>query len=166
MTTSDALRRRVDVEAVLAQEADQRHAEAFGGRDREARRCADGREYRDPGGDGLLHDLIPGTTAHREQTVAERQQSVEKCAAHDLVDGVVPAYVLAQKLERARSVEETCGVKPASALEDALLFAQAVRKGWKNECIQHGSRLEHREIERERFHGRSAADAAGRAGQE
>src|SRR5207249_5704141 len=124
----DALRRCVHVEAVLAQKAHERHPEALGRRDGEAGRRADGGEDREAGRDRLLHDLISGTTAHRQHTVAERQQSVEERATDDLIDGVVPADVLAQELELARRVEETRGMEAAGRLEDPLLLAQAVRE--------------------------------------
>src|SRR6266852_18246 len=67
----DSLRRRVYVEAVIAKETDERHPKAIGGRDREARWRADGRQDRNACRYGLLHHFVPRASAHREHRSRE-----------------------------------------------------------------------------------------------
>src|SRR5713226_4291202 len=59
----DALRMRVNVEAVAAHEADERDAALFGEHNRETRRRRHGRDDWNAGDNRLLHDLERGTAA-------------------------------------------------------------------------------------------------------
>ena len=69
------LRVRVDVEAVAAQEADQRHAEALGGLDGEVGRGGDRGEDRDAGDRRLLDQLEARPAGHEHDPVVERQRA-------------------------------------------------------------------------------------------
>src|SRR6266542_1138464 len=78
----------VEVEALAAQEPHQRHAEAPGQVDGEARRRRHGADHGDAGDQGLLQDLVARAAADHEQVVVERQAAVQHRPADQLVDRV------------------------------------------------------------------------------
>src|SRR5690242_11010975 len=73
----DALRVRVDVAAIVADEADERLAEAFGGLDREARRRRYRAEDRDARDRGLLDELEAQPSRNHEHALGQRQSPRE-----------------------------------------------------------------------------------------
>ena len=85
-----------------AHEAGQGEAGLAGRLDGEGRRGAHRHDRAEAGRPGLLHDLEAGPSAHVQPEVRGRQAVVEEQPAHDLVDGVVPADVLAHDQRRAR----------------------------------------------------------------
>src|SRR5439155_4671523 len=136
-------------EAIVAKKTNERHTEAFGGRDGEARGSADRCKDRNPRGDGLLHHFVSGPTAHREHRPSQRQATVEKRAADDLVDRVVTADVLAKKLELATAVEQPGRVQAPGRFEDALLLTESVRKARQHRGVDRRTDGEERAVERE-----------------
>ena len=83
-TSVSARRRRTGggggggVEALVAQEADERQAEAARRVDREAGGRADGAEHRDAGHRGLLHELEGGAARDQRDGAAERRRAGEQ----------------------------------------------------------------------------------------
>ena len=96
-----------------------------GQRDGEAGRGADGDQAADAGRDGLLHQLEPGPAAD-DQAGLGGGLAGEHAGAGHLVDGVVPADVLADHQSLALGGEEAGGVHAPGAAEDGLALAQAV----------------------------------------
>ena len=92
----------VDVEAVAAQEADERHAEPVRGLDREVRRSRDRGDDRDAGDGRLLDDLEADPAADHEDPAVERHRLGQDLRPDQLVERVVPADVLAQREQLAR----------------------------------------------------------------
>src|SRR5262249_6406204 len=86
---------RVDVEAALAGEADEHDAGGAGGGDGEGGGGAHGDDGAEPGGPRLLHDLEAGASRDEQAEAGGGEVAVEQHPADHLVDGVVPADVLA-----------------------------------------------------------------------
>ena len=118
----------VDVEARPAHEADQRLAEPLRGIDREVRRRRDRGEDRNAGDGGLLHDLEAHPAADEEDSIAQREHAGQELRADELVQGVVPADVLAQGDEVTIEVEQAGGVEAARRLEDRLRIPERARQ--------------------------------------
>src|ERR1700693_5694441 len=129
-----ALRRRVDVEAITFEEADQGLVELSGERDRKARWSANGGEHSDARGDGFLHYLVPGAPAHDKDRVVGGQAQIEERTANHLVDSVVASHVLAEIDQVTACSEQACCMEPAGAIEDALARSQSIhqvrQQGW------------------------------------
>src|SRR6185437_7725384 len=87
---ADSLRGAVDVEATIPHEADQRHIGILRKIHRKARGGADGGEDGDAGCDRLLHQLIAHASTHEEQSVIQRDHSIEKLPADQFVESVMP----------------------------------------------------------------------------
>src|SRR3990170_3093874 len=90
----DAIGVRVDVEAAIAHERDERHPEMIGRLHGETRKRADRAHDRDPRAAGLLHELERQAARDLEQAVGERWTADQNLLADDLVDGVVATDVL------------------------------------------------------------------------
>src|SRR6202012_873137 len=108
------------------------------------RRGGHRREQRYAGQYRLLHQLERGPSADQQRAAAERELVVEQRPADDLVDGVVPAHVLAYREQRPGSVEQPRGVQPASGGEHLLRVPQPVRQRRKQR------RREKRPVRRQR----------------
>ena len=123
----DPLRPRVDVEAVAAQEAHQGHAQPLRGLHGEVARGGDGGEQRDARDGGLLDELEAGPARDQQHPVVQRQLAGQQPAPDELVQGVVPADVLAQGDERPVGGEQPRRVEAAGGTEDGLALAEARR---------------------------------------
>ena len=119
----------VDVEAVAAQEADERHAEPVGCLDREVRRGRDRGDDRDAGDRRLLDDLEADPAADHQDPVVERHRLREDLRADQLVERVVPADVLAQREQLAGRREQARRVEAAGLVERPLGGTEQVRQG-------------------------------------
>lgn len=106
-----ALRRRVHVETVAFEKADQGLIELPGQRHRKARRCSDRGEDGDARSDRLLDYLVARPTADDQDGIAGGQALIEQSAADHLVDCVVAANILAQRNELTIASEQAGGVE-------------------------------------------------------
>src|SRR5712691_4622422 len=86
----DAFPPRIDVEALAAQEPDERDAEFAGQGHREAARCRDRADDRDAGHEGLLQDLEAAASADHQHAGAERQASRREAGQPDPEIGARP----------------------------------------------------------------------------
>ena len=91
----------VDVEVIVAKEADEGDIEVFCDLDGEAGGSTYGGDHGDPGHEGFLQELEAGSAGEQEQCVAEGSAVGEKLGAEELVDGVVAADVFASGEEIA-----------------------------------------------------------------
>ena len=103
---ADAFAPRVNVEALLAQKADERHIELAGQRDREAAGGRHRTHNGNPGNEALLHDFEAGASAHHKDVIDQGESLVEQSPADDLVHRVVTPHVLAQTEKLASGAEE------------------------------------------------------------
>ena len=110
----------VDVEAVAAQEPDERDAQAVRGRDREVGRRGDRAEDRDADDGGLLDDLEADPARDHHDPVVERQGARHHLGSDELVERVVPADVLADRDELAGRREQGRCVEAAGLVEGPL----------------------------------------------
>ena len=92
-----AIRSRIHVETLIAQEADQRQSELPRRVHGQARRGSHRRQDRDPGQDRFLHQLEAGSPAHPENMLEGGELVLQKQCAHDLVNRVVPSNILVQR---------------------------------------------------------------------
>jgi hypothetical protein len=118
----------VDVEAVAAEESDERDAEPVGGLDGEVGRRRDGTDDRDAGDRRLLDDLEAHPTADHQDPVVKRHAARQELGADELVERVVAAHILAKLEQLAGRREETRGVEPARLVERALGRAEQLRQ--------------------------------------
>src|ERR1019366_9595253 len=119
----------VDVEAVATQEADEGLTESLSGLDRQVGRGRDSAHDRDSGDGGLLDDLEADPTTNHQDPLVQGRQAGQDGPTHELVEGVVAAYVLAQDKQAAGGVEQAGRMEPAGSLEHGLAFTQASRQG-------------------------------------
>ena len=126
----DPLGSGVDVEAFGPDEAEQGHAVLAGQLDGQARRRADGRQHRDAGDRRLLHQLEARPAADQQDGVVEGRAAGEERRADELVQGVVPADVLAHVEQPAVGVEQRRGVQAAGAVEGALRARSVPGSRW------------------------------------
>ena len=136
LLTTTALRARVDVHRLAAQEADQRQPRLL----RPARRRATtARTPRRAAGSRPAPPSAPARTRRARDTSsaqpAQRQLVLQQRPADDLVDRVVPPHVLAHREQLAGGGEQPRRVQPAGGGEHPLRVAQPVgQRG------QHGGR--------------------------
>ena len=157
---------RVDVEAVAAQEAHQGHAQPLRGLHGEVARGGDGGEQRDARDGRLLDELEAGPARDQQHPVVERQLAGQQPAPDELVQGVVPADVLAQRDERPVGGEQPRRVEAAGGTEDGLTVAEArrqreQRRRGHDRAVRDGRAADLHLVQRG-----LAADAAGRRGHE
>src|SRR5207245_2132597 len=107
--------------------SDQRDVEGAGGVDREGRRTRNGAHDRDARDRRLLQDLERGSSGHQQDRLAGRQ-TVEGGPPDDLVDGVVPADVLAADQQLPFDVEQPRGMQRAGAAEALLVAEETLRE--------------------------------------
>ena len=161
------LRAAVDVEATVANEAEERHvgvAREIGG---EARRGPDGGENRNARRERLLHELVAGAPAHEDQALAERHRPRQPLRPDHLVDRVVTADVLAHVEHVARRIEERRRVQAAGTVEHRLRRAYPVRKIVNRRAREDEAVGQARAGRgRQRLDRRLAAEAAARGGEE
>ncbi len=124
----DAIGVCVHVEAVVTQEADDRLTEAFGGRDREARRRGHRAQHRDAGDRGLLDELERQPARHEEHFTRERERPLEQRRADQLVERVVPPDVLAHGDEVTGRGEAGGRVQATRLAEEALVLGEPRRQ--------------------------------------
>src|SRR4051812_29632079 len=117
----------IDVEAVRAQEADERHPEALGRLDCEVGRRRDGTDDGDPGHGRLLDDLEADAPRHHEHEPVQPPRADQHLRADELVERVVAAHVLADRDQLARWREESGGVEAARLVEGTLRCSQQTR---------------------------------------
>ena len=96
----------VDVEACVANEAEQRHAALASQVDRQAGRSPDGPEHGDAGDRRLLHQLEADPAAQHDDPARQRDAASEQLGTDQLVQGVVAADVLPQREQVAVYIEE------------------------------------------------------------
>src|ERR1700722_15207827 len=87
----DAVGAGVDVEAAVAQEADQRRANLFGELDCQRRRRRHGGENRYACSGGLLYDLEAEASAHHHYMTRQRDHRIRQRIPDHFVDRVVTA---------------------------------------------------------------------------
>ena len=93
---------RVDVEPLVANEPDERHPEALGRLDRERGRRAHRLTTGIPARAAFCTISNADPPGDLEHVLGEREVAGEQPSPDDLVDGVVPADVLAEREELAR----------------------------------------------------------------
>src|SRR5580704_10668658 len=116
----DAVRSGVDVHGRAAQEPDQGETCFLGQVDGERGRRGDRSEQRDAAQDRLLHQLEGRASADQQHAPGKREPVREERPAHQLVHGVVPADILADRDELTGAGEQSSGVQAARAGEHAL----------------------------------------------
>ena len=117
---------RVDGQPRRAGEAHQRQAGLGGQLDRQRRRRRHRDQGRQPGHHGLLHQLEAGPPADHQDVPGQRQPPLAAGPADHLVDGVVPADVLAHDQRLAVGGEDPGRVQAAGLVEDLLPGPQRV----------------------------------------
>lgn len=110
----------VDVEAVVAEEADEGDAEGGGEFDGEAGGSAHGADELDAGHGGFLEELEARASAEEQDAVVQWDVAGAQRVAEEFVERVVAADVFAVGEERAGSVEPAGGVDATGEAEGAL----------------------------------------------
>src|SRR5271155_5073857 len=132
----DAVGARVDVEAAVAQETDQRRADFFGQLDGQRRRRRDGGENRHTGRGGLLHNLEAEPPADHHYMSRERDHRIRQRVSDHFVDRIVASDVLAYREHRTVKTEDRGAVKSAGrgkhALPGAEFLGQGEQRGWRD----------------------------------
>src|SRR5262249_5446492 len=118
----------VDVEALLAQESDQRHARGLRQLDSETGRSGDGSHDRDARGVRFLNNFEPCAARNHQDGGRERQRRSEKGASHQLVGGIMPTDILPDLTHLPVLAKESRGVEAAGLGEDGLSIAKPRRK--------------------------------------
>src|SRR5882724_10063666 len=153
---------RVEIEPTVPHEPDEGHVRGERHLDRHAGRRRDRGDHRDPGGQGLLHDLEAHAPADHQHVPVERHAAGQHHVADHLVHGVVTADVFAQHDQPAVGVEEPGGVQPARLLERRLGAVHRRRQVVEAVDGDHEVGLHRRERRANRVDGRFSAEAAGR----
>ncbi len=121
---ADTLAAAVDVEAAVADEAEECHAAVTGQAYGQAGRRPHRGEHGDAGERRLLHQLEARPAADEEHAAGERQFARDKEGADELVECVVPADVLAHGQKLATGVEQRGGMEAARSAERVLSIAE------------------------------------------
>src|SRR3954452_8341345 len=124
----DPLRPCIDVELVTTQEANERHAEAFGEINSQTARRGNGAEHRHAGRRTFLGNLEAGAATHHHDLIVKWKLSLKERPADQLVDRVMASDILAQREELTLRCKETGGMESACRIEDALSVAQLFRE--------------------------------------
>src|SRR5205085_10462364 len=90
-------------------------------RDGQRARCADADKNRRARHRSLLHELERQPPAHAYGAPVERDQPIEQGTTDDLVERVVPAYVLTGEDQPSVCLKQAGGVKTPGVLERRLL---------------------------------------------
>ncbi len=155
----------VDVEAVVADEAEEGEVEFLGELYGETGGGADGGDEGNAGHDGFLNQFETRAAREKKNSTVKGEGIFHELMADELVEGVVAADVFAEGEELSALVEEGGGVEAAGAVEDGLggaeEFGQGVNDfGMDQKVIDDGDRA----VGAEGFDGGFAADAAGGGG--
>jgi hypothetical protein len=116
------------VHGAAAQEPDQGQARLLGELGGQRRRRGHRGQDRDARGHGLLDELERGPSADQQNAAGQRQLPLAQRPADHLVDGIVPADVLAQRQQLAIGREQPGRVQPAGRREHSLRGAEPVRQ--------------------------------------
>ncbi len=141
----------VDVELIAPDEAREQQPGAARRVDRERRRRADRDERREPRRPRLLHHLDARPSADEEAEIGGARcmrAEVEPLEHHrpdDLVDGVVPADVLAQPGDPTVAVEHRRGVAGTGRREQLLLGRDGIRDARQHVEVERFRSPEHLE---------------------
>src|SRR6187551_3073788 len=114
---------RINVEALAADESEERDSGLFRQVDRQTGWRRDGDDDRNPGEPRLLHDLERYASADDEHAGWNRQV-IEQQRSEDLIGRVVAADVLRRRHQIAASRKECNPVQPAGLTERRLRSAQ------------------------------------------
>src|SRR5205085_2118996 len=117
---------RVDVEATVADEADDGLTEPLGGRDREAGRRRHRAEHGNAGNSRLLYELEGEAPGDEQHLFGNRQLAFEQRVADQLVERVVTTHVLAHGQQLAVRRESGSRVQATRLPEDALVPGERV----------------------------------------
>ena len=107
----------IDVEVVVAEEADESDVEVFRDLYGEAGWSTDAGDHRDSTHEGFLEEFEAGTSGEQEQRMAQGSAVCEKLCAEQLVDRVVTSYIFFDSKELALGVEEAGTVNTACLVE-------------------------------------------------
>ena len=116
---------RVNVERLAAQKTDERLPALPRKSHRQTRRRRHRADNRNPPRQGLLHNFKRRPAADQQYMPVKWQQILQKTAADDLVNRVVPANVFTHDDKFASFVEDGRRVQPTSLRESFLRHTQA-----------------------------------------
>src|SRR5277367_4949936 len=96
----------------------------------------DGRDDWHARHNGLLHDFKSAAPADEQYRFRKWYAAFEQRPADYFIYRVVPADIFAQDQQFSIWVEEGGGVEASGALEHVLRFAQGVRQGYEQFCVE------------------------------
>ncbi len=107
----------------------------------QARRGAHGRQDGDAGHHRLLHQLEARPAADQQHGLGERRAAGEELAADQLVQGVVPADVLAQAQQVAAASNNAAACRPPVRSKTACAARKASGSRWMTAAVDDGPAL-------------------------
>ena len=156
----DALGVSVEVESILAEEADECLAACFCEVYGQAGRGGDGGNDGDAGGEGFLKNLEGGPSAD-EQDAFIQWEGVDECAmSNHFIDRIVSAHIFPQHQQLSIEIEEGGCMKTSCAVERGLMFAHGPREFQENRGGEFCLGNERRESVLDRLDGSPTADPA------
>ncbi len=124
----------MEVAAARADERKEGHPRRGGHVDREAGSGADRHHRRNGSFQGFLYEFETGPSADDQNTVVERDGSIEHRPSDDFIYGVVATDVFAYRQELAVQCEEPGGVNTARRFEEWLVGPHPFRKTCQQLC--------------------------------
>ncbi len=152
----------VNIEMIVANEAEQAHALIAGQFHGQARGRTDGGEHRDSRHRGLLHQFKTRAAADHQDGFVKRDHVFQKCPTDQFINRVVPADILADREQFAFGVEEPRGVETTRAVERRLRGSQPFGETENGRWIQNRRRMRRPKArgDADRLQRRLAAHAA------
>src|ERR1700756_3034961 len=115
---------RIHIHRVIPQETNQRNPALVSQFDRQARRGRNGSDTGNTRQQSLLNDLKRSTSTHQQQMPMIRKSGMQQAMPNDLIDGVMPTYILTQQAQLPLLRKQTCRVQASGMAKHRLSRAQ------------------------------------------